>query len=177
MTKERFNPFKDVNGTYGAPMGRHSKGKWEGVQRLNCKHCGGDGYYDRGGAYWGHSKVYAVYTPSGDYVQYIEATSRKEALRAVYKEYETFPNIRFYENSNFVDKYTAVFIDEIEKKHYAGFGKPYTVEYAALSFNDSPFHPLGVGMHTTAMKGEHLGHRIAFEDLPHDAQCFVLDNV
>lgn len=58
----RFNPFSTVNCKYGAPMGRHgdNPAHYNGTAKLYARHCGGDGFYDRGGAYWGHSRVYAV---------------------------------------------------------------------------------------------------------------------
>jgi hypothetical protein len=58
----RFNPFRKVDGRYGAPMGRHGSNidQLFGDEKLIATHCGGDGYYDRGGAYWGHSDVWAV---------------------------------------------------------------------------------------------------------------------
>ena len=68
----RFNPFKRVSCKYGAPMGRHGYGVYDGESPLFIRHCGGDGYYDKGGAYWGDSKVYAVFDKSGHFCQYVE---------------------------------------------------------------------------------------------------------
>lgn len=81
----QFNPFKNVSSRYGAPMGRHghSPDAYDGESRLWVRHCGGDGCYDRGGAYWGHSRVYAVWTRGGDFCAYIEARSEEDALRQV----------------------------------------------------------------------------------------------
>lgn len=78
----RFNPFAKVNCRYGAPMGRHGNNlPYEGTGTLYARHCGGDGYYDRGGAYWGHSKVFAVWSRGGQWCAYVEASSTDEALR------------------------------------------------------------------------------------------------
>lgn len=81
----RFNPFANVNCRYGAPMGRagHDLEQYDGRSKLYARHCGGDGYYDRGGAYWGHSRVYAVWTRGGGFHAYVEAGSCLEALQLV----------------------------------------------------------------------------------------------
>jgi len=83
----RFNPFHAVSGRYGAPMGRHGHpiDSWDGTGKLYANHCGGDGYYDRGGAYWGHSRVYAVWTRGGGFRTYVEAGSKEEAIALVRK--------------------------------------------------------------------------------------------
>lgn len=80
----RFNPFAKVSGRYGAPMGRHghAPSQYESG-KLYARHCGGDGSYDRGGAYWGHSRVYAVWTRGGDFCAYVEARSKDGAIRLV----------------------------------------------------------------------------------------------
>lgn len=82
----RFNPFPKVSARFGAPMGRvsHNPGLCAGMQL--CAHeQGGDGYYDRGGAYWGSSPegpVWAVWqaTKGEDGVVYVRAHSREEAI-------------------------------------------------------------------------------------------------
>ena len=67
----RFNPFPHLSGAYGAPMGRHgdSPEQFDPSARLYARPAGGDGYYDRGGAYWGRSPreggVWAVWTRGG----------------------------------------------------------------------------------------------------------------
>lgn len=81
----RFNPFPRVSGRYGAPMGRRGDdpaGFPPGARLYVC-HCGGDGFYDRGGAYWGHARVFAVWTHKGARCAYVEASSKLEALRVV----------------------------------------------------------------------------------------------
>ena len=81
-------------------------------------------------------------------------------------------SVRLYDNGGkSYDRYTAVFTD-----------RPYATPrtsglYEALAFNDSPFHPLGFGLHTSAMPGRHLGKRIKFETMSPDAQKFVLQNL
>lgn len=81
----RFNPFKAVSCQHGAPMGRHGHdaASWDGHGKLYARHCGGDGYYDRGGAYWGHSRVYAVWTRGGDFCTYVDAGSVANAITIV----------------------------------------------------------------------------------------------
>lgn len=84
----RFNPFIKVDCSYGALMGRHGAdaSSWDGVGKLHARHCGGDGYYDRGGAYWGHSRVCAVWTRGGAWCAYVEAYSPLEAITLVRQE-------------------------------------------------------------------------------------------
>ncbi|TCV62295.1 hypothetical protein [Neorhizobium sp. S3-V5DH] len=81
----RFNPFTKVNCRYGAPMGRHGDNPeaFPETGKLYARHCGGDGYYDRGGAYWGHSRVYAVWIRGGEYCAYVETTSVPAAIKIV----------------------------------------------------------------------------------------------
>lgn len=174
----RFNPFKAVSGKYGAPMGRHGDtlANYNGG-KLYSQHCGGDGYYDRGGAYWGHSRVYAVYTRGGAFCAYIEATSKEQAIKQVQKETGIFHNVRIYDNGGkSFDRYTAVFLDRLEKIQYVSWGKSQAL-YDALGFNAYPFAPQGFGQHCTAAPGKHLGKRIDFNDLPEDAQRFVSQNI
>jgi len=82
-----FDPFAKVSGKYGAPMGRHGAdaSTWNGFSPLYARHCGGDGSYDRGGAYWGHSKVCAVWTRGGEWCTYVEAHTPEAAIAFVKK--------------------------------------------------------------------------------------------
>mgnify|MGYP003335794419 CR=1 FL=1 len=74
--------------------------------------------------------------------------------------------IRIYDNNGkTADRFTAVFMDHLEKKPKTFF---------ALAMNSQPFHPLGIGMSCTATPGRHLGKRIPFESLPVDCQNFIL---
>ena len=77
----RFNPFASVDCRYGAPMGRRSDNIEDAPQgvRLYARHGGGDGYYDRGGAYWGHSDIYAVWTRGGEWCCYVDGVGSPEA--------------------------------------------------------------------------------------------------
>ena len=72
-----FNPFSRVSSRYGASMGRHGHNPdmWDCEGVLYARHGGGDGYYDRGGAYWGHGDVYAVWTRGGDWCTYVDGVS------------------------------------------------------------------------------------------------------
>ena len=87
----RFNPFPRVSSSRGAPLGRHDTSNdfacFDGVPfaGLCAQHCGGDGYYDRGGAYWGHSRVFAVWErgAGANGCAYVEASSAGHALRIV----------------------------------------------------------------------------------------------
>lgn len=85
----RFNPFARVNGQYGAPMGRHGADASSydpDMGKLYARHCGGDGYYDRGGAYWGHSKVCAVWTRGGAWCAYVDARTPEQAIALVVEQ-------------------------------------------------------------------------------------------
>lgn len=80
-----FDPFPRVQGRFGAPMGRHGApySAFEGARGLYARHCGGDGYYDKGGAYWGHSRVWAVWSRGGALCCYVEADSAESAKAVV----------------------------------------------------------------------------------------------
>lgn len=81
-----FDPFKKINCRYGAPMGRHGDdpASFPKDARLYARHSGGDGYYDKGGAYWGApADVYAVWTRGGEFCAYVRASSKGHALRQV----------------------------------------------------------------------------------------------
>jgi hypothetical protein len=87
---QRWSPFPKVNSRYGAPMGRYGDAPkaWDGEGELVARHCGGDGYYDSGGAYWGHSKVYAVWVRGRgrEFCAYVEAVSKLGAIALVIRE-------------------------------------------------------------------------------------------
>jgi hypothetical protein len=80
----RFNPFACVNSHYGAPMGRHGHNPdmWDNEGVLYARHGGGDGCYDRGGAYWGHGDIYAVWTRGGAWCCYVDGVSSPDAAIA-----------------------------------------------------------------------------------------------
>ena len=42
--------------------------------------------------------------------------------------------------------------------------------FLTLGCSAEPFHPQGVGQHSTAIAGSHLGRRIRWADLPADVQ-------
>jgi len=89
---DRWSPFPKVNSSRGAPMGRHGDGvdQWDGQGELVARHCGGDGYYDCGGAYWGHNRVYAVWRKGHGrrFCAYVEAHSKAGAIAIVKQESE-----------------------------------------------------------------------------------------
>ena len=84
----RFNPFKPVNCTHGAPLGRPGDPpcQYDGQSTLYARHCGGDGYYDRGGAYWGHNDIWAVWTRGGSFCAYVDGVHSKAAAIAKVRE-------------------------------------------------------------------------------------------
>jgi hypothetical protein len=57
---------------------------YDGASKLYARHGGGDGYYDRGGAYWGHSDIFAVWTRGGKFCCYVDGvTSPSRAIEKV----------------------------------------------------------------------------------------------
>jgi hypothetical protein len=46
-------------------------------------------------------------------------------------------------------------------------------EFTALTSSSFPFHPQGIGQHTSAVAGKHLGRRVAWAELPPDVQKFA----
>lgn len=86
--KKQHNPFESVSCARGAPMGRHgdNPANLQDIKRLNAKHQGGGGGYDRGGAYWGTpSNVWAVWGRiDGEVIcAYVRAGSRHEAISKI----------------------------------------------------------------------------------------------
>jgi hypothetical protein len=86
--KTQFNPFPEVSGNHGAPMGRcgDNSSNLMGVKRLHARHQGGEGGYDKGGAYWGSpSNVWGVWARMGGEVVccYVRASGRLAAIRKV----------------------------------------------------------------------------------------------
>lgn len=85
---KQYNPFPEVSGRYGAPMGRRgdNPANLQGINRLHARHQGGGDGYDKGGAYWGTpSNVWGVWGwIDGDvYCVYVRAWSRQEAIDKV----------------------------------------------------------------------------------------------
>ena len=85
---KQFNPFPEVNGSRGAPMGRNggNPANLQGRKRLHARHQGGGDGYDRGGAYWGvPCNVWAVWARiDGEVVKaYVRAWSREAAITKV----------------------------------------------------------------------------------------------
>ena len=82
---KRFDPFHQLNCSYGAPMGRRSR-NIDVDSKLCAKHQSGVDGYDKGGAYWGSPcNVWAVWTygKGHDGVQYVRAISRQSAINQV----------------------------------------------------------------------------------------------
>lgn len=85
---KQFDPFPEVSGKYGAPMGRAgaSISFMHCIKRLHARRQGGGDGYDRGGAYWGTpSNVWGVWgTAAGEtVVTYVRASSRADAIAQV----------------------------------------------------------------------------------------------
>lgn len=74
-------------------------------------------------------------------------------------------NIKCYDNGGATfDRYTVVYLDQPERT--PGL-------YAAVGASEDPFNALGLGQHTTAMPGDHLGREVPFDTLPAPVQQLV----
>ena len=71
------------------------------------------------------------------------------------------------DNPETIDRYTVVY-DEIANP---------SGDLEALGMSAEPFHPQGIGQHTSAQRGEHLGTLITFDDLPEDCQQAVIQDL
>jgi hypothetical protein len=85
---KQFNPFPDVSGKYGAPMGRcgDNPANLQDAPRLHARRQGGGGGYDKGGAYWGTpGNVWGVWAwiDGAPVCCYIRAASRAAAIAAI----------------------------------------------------------------------------------------------
>ena len=69
------------------------------------------------------------------------------------------------DDSEVADRYTVVYVDYPVS--------PGNKRYNCVGMSALPFHPQGVGQHSMAMLGKHLGKRILFKDLPEDCQKLV----
>jgi hypothetical protein len=84
-------------------------------------------------------------------------------------------NISVWINNHVFDKYTVVFLDDVDDK----LNVPY------LGMSDHPFHPQGFGMHgemklyAVAYKGRGgaFDKRIKFADLPDDCKRAVMQDL
>lgn len=94
MKNPRFNPFPQVSGKYGAPMGRRDTAPqpFPADMPLCVSHPQGE--YDSGGAYWGlggsEGPVYAVW-PRGrgktEGVRYVRARGKAEAMKKATEDF------------------------------------------------------------------------------------------
>lgn len=73
--------------------------------------------------------------------------------------------IRCYDNGGkTADRFTVVYMDHPEHGMNC---------FACVGMNAMPFHPQGIGQHSIATPGRHLGRRVAFTALPSDCQKLV----
>lgn len=68
------------------------------------------------------------------------------------------------------DRYTVAYLEDVQDQPWVRGRK----QYSCVGMSAEPFHPQGVGQHSTCMLGRHLGKKIAFADLPEDCQRLVL---
>ena len=66
------------------------------------------------------------------------------------------------------DRYTVVYNEPYDERY------PRLLECLGMSAN--PFDPQGIGQHSSAMRGSHLGKLIYWKDLPADCQRAVLQD-
>lgn len=75
--------------------------------------------------------------------------------------------LRIYDNGGkTADRYTII-PPRWAKAHKDG------ALWEAIGASAQPFHPQGIGQHTSAMPGKHLGRRIRWDALPADVQEFA----
>jgi hypothetical protein len=70
-----------------------------------------------------------------------------------------------YYSQKYADCYTVYFND-----FYFSRGQKL---FNCLCMSENPFHPQGIGQHSSGMLGNHNGKKIAFEALPRDCQKIV----
>jgi len=84
--RTQFDPFPQVSGRYGAPMGRRGDhADYASIKRLHARRQGGGDGYDRGGAYWGTpSNVWGVWgwIDGRPVCTYVRASNRAAAIDA-----------------------------------------------------------------------------------------------
>ena len=49
--------------------------------------------------------------------------------------------------------------------------------YDCIGLSSNPTHPQGIGQHSVARPGPHLGKLIRFDDLPSDCQAVILHDL
>lgn len=76
-----------------------------------------------------------------------------------------------YDRRQAVDRYTVYFSD---RKAW-GISTPKI--YPCVCMSADPFHPQGVGQHSSGMLGQHNGRKIKFEELPEDCQRLVIQDL
>ena len=74
--------------------------------------------------------------------------------------------LRIYDNGGkTADRYTVLFMDQKERSYGV---------YSCLGMDKDPFHPCGIGQHSSGTPGVHLGRRIPFDLLPEPCRRAVL---
>lgn len=73
--------------------------------------------------------------------------------------YDSGPN-------NGADRYTVVYLN-CPELHGC---------FQCVGMSAAPFHPQGIGQHSAAKLGRHLGRRIKFSELPADCQQVVIND-
>ena len=80
--------------------------------------------------------------------------------------------IKCYDDHGDADRYTVAFTGRGAGQYWDHNARAYT--HQCLAMDASPFHPLGIGQHSTCVLGAHLGTRIHFKDLPPDCRKLVI---
>lgn len=87
------------------------------------------------------------------------------------KNIETINNskIACYDNGGkTADRFTVVYVGQPERAANT---------FACVGMDSDPFHPQGIGQHSSAMLGAHLGRRIPFAQLPEDCRKLVTQDL
>ena len=92
--------------------------------------------------------------------------ARLAQLHTMKETYLNGHRLRIYDNGGkTADRYTVLFMDQKERG---------ADTFACLGMDKDPFHPCGIGQHSSGTPGVHLGRRIPFDLLPEPCRRTVL---
>lgn len=97
--------------------------------------------------------------------QWLDAVRYAAERVAIHLAIKALSQARIYDNPKFVDRYTVVFMDRATLRHNI---------FECFGMSKQPFHPQGIGQHSSARPGRHLGRRIGFNELPYDCRLAAI---